>query len=423
MKVNIEKIRVSEERARKTFENIDKLAQSIQEFGLIEPIVIDREFNLIAGERRLRACQMIDTLAPTQQTKEIEAFFIDELDEWRRRAMELEENLQRENLTYAEECEAKLRLHELYQEKYGKTEWGKKGGWSMPQTAELLGDSVGETNQDITLAKAIRVNPELGKKDTKSAAFKSMKAKEELEIRTKIAEVLANDTKIETHIQLIKGDSREVLKQYEDDSFDFCVTDPPWGVNLDDSTDLSKVWDVRVDGLKGLEMQGLVFEEVYRVLRPGSHCYVFFAMMLYTETYELLTKCGFKVSKIPLIWDKEKGGTNYDPYHLFTPNYESIFYCSKGSPKSFTKLRPDSIFRFPTPPNKIHPTEKPLGLIEELTRLCSVEGERGLDPFGGSGVFWVACKGLERRCVVIEIDPEYYTIAWERMFGGGGEKE
>ena len=50
-KLAINSIKVSEERARKTFENIDKLAMSIQEYGLIEPLVVDRNLKLIAGER------------------------------------------------------------------------------------------------------------------------------------------------------------------------------------------------------------------------------------------------------------------------------------------------------------------------------------------------------------------------------------
>ena len=81
------------------------------------------------------------------------------------------------------------------------------------------------------------------------------------------------------------GDSRQILRRFEDESFDFCVTDPPYGVGIDESHDLGKVWDVRVSDTKGeFGMQTEVFKEVYRVLRQGAHCYIFFAMMRFEET-------------------------------------------------------------------------------------------------------------------------------------------
>jgi DNA modification methylase len=417
-KIPIHIIKVSEERARKTFDNIDKLAISIQEYGLIEPVVVDREHNLIAGERRLRACQLLEW-------KEIEVFYVEELDEWRKRAMELEENIQREDLTFAEECEAKLRLHELYQEKYGKTVERKKGGWGVDETAELLGDSVGETTQDLALARAIRENPKLAEKETKSAAYKAMKAGDELELRKKIAQILADDAPREERIKIVLGDARQVLKGYDDESFDFCVTDPPYGVNLDDERRLQfrEAWgEVRVDSTRDLLMQEEIFKEVYRVLRKGGHCYVFFASLMQQQTLEMLVQCGFSVREIPLIWHKTKS-LNLNIYTSFSNAFESIFFCHKDKPKIFNFPGLEDVFTYTTPHNKVHPTEKPLDLIRQLIENCSVENEIGIDPFAGSGTFGVACRQLNRRCVMVEIDEGYYTECWKRVEMEGGETD
>lgn len=419
MRVKLRDIKVPNERARKEFDDIDKLAVSIQEFGLLQPLLLDKELNLIAGERRYKACSLLEL-------DEVEVVFTDEVEEWRKRAMELEENIQRKDLTFAEECEAKLRLHELYQEKHGKTRGsinlpdGVTKGWGVDETAELLGDSIGETVQDLALARAIRENPKLAEKETKSAAYKAMRANEELDLRKKIAQVLADDSPKEERIKIMLGDARQILRRFEDESFDFCVTDPPYGVGIDESHDLGKVWDVRVSDTKGeFGMQTEVFREVYRVLRSGAHCYVFFATMMQYETITMLKECGFWVSPIPLIWVKS-GATNYDPYHLYTASYEPIFYCSKGSPRAFNTLRPNNIFNVSTPYNKVHPTEKPVDLIKFFVDICSVENEIGIDPFAGSGTFGVACRQLNRRCVMIELDEGYYVEAYKRV---GGEED
>ena len=120
------------------------------------------------------------------------------------------------------------------------------------------------------------------------------------------------------------------------------------------------------------------------------------------------------MSPIPLIWVKS-GATNYDPYHLYTADYEPILYCSKGSPKAFNSLRPSDVLQYSTPHNKVHPTEKPVDLIKFFVNICSVENEIGIDPFLGSGTFALACKQLNRRCIGIEIDEGYYVEAYKRI--------
>ena len=91
-KINPNQIKVDESRFRKDFGDISELAESIRNFGLLQPVVIDRDFNLIAGERRLRACLSLGL-------EEILVRFYDELDELTAREIELEENIRRKQFT------------------------------------------------------------------------------------------------------------------------------------------------------------------------------------------------------------------------------------------------------------------------------------------------------------------------------------
>lgn len=418
-KISLDTIIVPEGRHRKTFEGIDELAASVQDIGLIHPIIVDKaNLHLIAGERRLRACRLLGLteLPYFEGENRLYCYYStsgDVLDEWTRKLIELDENIIRKDLPYAEECAAKLQLHELYQQKFGTTVEGQPGGHRLVDTAAILGEAEGKVKQDIALAKAIRERPELANCKNKSAAIKKLRSGDELELRTAIAKILAEDAPQEASpIRVILGEALATLSNYPPDSFDFCITDPDWGVNVDDSVNLEAWGAVRVDAHRGLTSQAEIFHEVYRVLRPGAHCYVFFASMLQEETYQMLVGCGFTVRKIPLVWYKTRSG-NIDAAHRFTSAYEPIFFAHKGKPREFRVPGMEDVFNVATPSQKVHPTEKPLALIARLVENCSVPFELGLDPYAGSGVFGRACRVNLCRAVLIERDPEYYTHCCE----------
>ncbi len=71
--------------------------------------------------------------------------------------------------------------------------------------------------------------------------------------------------------------------------------------------------------------------------------------------------------------------------------------------------------RTDTPRKNNHPTVKPLLLIQYLIKLVSKEGATILDPFGGSGTTMVACLKLNRKCILIEKEPEYIKIINARV--------
>jgi ParB family transcriptional regulator, chromosome partitioning protein len=94
------------ERLRTDPGDIRELAESIHRLGLIQPIDIDRDKVLIAGERRLRACKSL-------HHDRIECRYFDELDELKRTAIEIEENIKRKQMSLDEERRSIVRIHEL----------------------------------------------------------------------------------------------------------------------------------------------------------------------------------------------------------------------------------------------------------------------------------------------------------------------
>lgn len=179
-----------ENRLRKDMGDIAQLAASIKENGLIQPIVLLRiqendleHYKLIAGHRRLQA---LKHLGVTELNHVEHYIFREELltDEYRRTAIELEENLRRKSMSWAEEVLGKQRLLETYQKIYGAPTQGrppgavdsrnyvdpKQTGFGVRKLAELLNESVSTTSQDLEMAALVTKIPILAKETSREAA-------------------------------------------------------------------------------------------------------------------------------------------------------------------------------------------------------------------------------------------------------------
>jgi len=429
-------------RIRKVFEmkKLRNLAMSFQKGGQKQPGLCRREGEsvvLVAGERRLRACEMLNI--PYQ-------FTFDEVGEdntYEIKRIELEENICRENLTWLEEADAVEELHRLEQGEHGVARVGIRGGHSIKDTAEIVQESVGSVSEDLKLSLYAKSSEEVRNAKTKTEAKKIIKRLEEKLTRyEKFETVLKEEAtteegkiEITPENQMIyfskkihEASMEDKLVDYEDNYFDVVCFDPPWRVGLD---------SVRkkgggTDDFRDKRLESKDFEEelstwlhlIYTKMAVDSHLYLFFGIIRHDTIYRLLAEAGLNTNKIPLIWHKQGSHVVRTPDIWPGRSYEPIAFARKGNKNLVRKGAADVITTpCPTPSmKKNHPAAKhPIIYLELLQRSC-LPGDKVLDPMAGSGMFGVAAEALEPshklKWEMIEQSPDFRRLAIVNVVDG-----
>ena len=238
---------------------------------------------------------------------------------------------------------------------------------------------------------------------------------------------------------------------------DLCVTDPPYNVNYEGSTDEKlKIVNDRMSDGAFREFLVKAFRNIYNSTKAGAACYIFFASLEALNFVGAYRGAGF-IYKQFLIWVKNTITLSRSDYQWA---HEQVIYGWKpGAPHYFIqnrKLRtviddqldfdkmtkvqlrdlcksvfdqdvtPTDIIRENKPlRNAEHPTMKPVPLVGRFIANSSRGGELVLDPFGGSGSTLIACEQLGRHCRMIELDPVYCDVIihrWETFTGQKAER-
>jgi site-specific DNA-methyltransferase (adenine-specific) len=210
------------------------------------------------------------------------------------------------------------------------------------------------------------------------------------------------------NIQLINADCLEAMKDIPDGSIDMVLTDIPYGEVNRKSNGLRNLDKGKADITTGLNIE-LLIESIVRVCK-GS-VYIFCGTEQVSIIRKLLVDNG--LSTRLCIWEK----TNPSPMngqHIWLSGIECCVY-GKFKNATFNEHCKNSVFRFPTTRSKIHPTQKPVKLMQYLVKSSSNEGDVILDPFMGSGTTGVACKNLNRNFIGIELDETYFNLAKDRI--------
>lgn len=197
------------------------------------------------------------------------------------------------------------------------------------------------------------------------------------------------------------------------------LTDMPYGVkyveNKFNFNDLSKNKIIANDheqtDTEYRKFTNAWLELVKKFLTDKNSYYLFNSDKMLFAMREGLLDAGFKFSQL-LIWVKNHavlGRLNYLPQH------ELIAYGWYGT-HTFQKSQDKSVLFYPKP-NKspLHPTMKPVGLLRNLILNSSKIGDYVYDPFGGSGSTLIACEQTKRKCLMIELDPEYCQVICDRF--------
>jgi len=329
-------------------ESIMKLRESIKSKGLLHPITVILKlarYKLIAGRKRIIACESLG------HTK-IDCLIIEDLTKNAAIELSIHENLMRHNLPWYEQVILEKSLHEMRVKEHGEVKFlgrGKgKSGWSLKDTAKELELSDATISEDLRLAEAIETHPDLRKIKDRTTAVKVMRrlAKQQLAEMDSLAPL---DFKVN---EVLLGDSSELLKYYPDNSFDACITDPPWEKFFKDEELTSDI------------STRLVFPELFRILKNDSFLYAFVGMEDFIQYRVYLPKIGFTVQEIPLVWKKRNVITYGRRDWEYARDMEFILLAVKGNPALTDSRQSSSVFDYPILhyTKSIHPNEKPVEL-------------------------------------------------------------
>lgn len=223
---------------------------------------------------------------------------------------------------------------------------------------------------------------------------------------------------------ILNGNSVEEFARHEFDQKINCIlTDPPYGVayrSRHAETPEGQRWvkDVENDG----DLEGALglFQDVMDVIAPNTadkcELYVFTRWDIVGEWINgirALERHGFKY-KMLLVWDKMEPGTG-DIDSNWGCGHELILYAKKGLRK-VPYRRSGVLHQNKVHQTKmIHPTEKPVPLLEELLRISTNPGDLVVDPFSGSGSTTHAAKNLGRNSFAVELDPDNFAESMKRL--------
>lgn len=195
--------------------------------------------------------------------------------------------------------------------------------------------------------------------------------------------------------QIIQGDCLEVMKKIPDKSVDLILTDPPYGMNF--RSNHRKVKYNKIENDESFPLW--IFDEFFRIARRAVYVFCRWDNL-----------CELPKPKSLLAWVKNNWSMG-DLFHEHGRQWEAVcFYPLEEH--EFEKRIPD-VINVNRTGNNLHPTEKPVDLMQQI--ILANKCETVLDPFIGSGTTAVACQNLHRKFIGIEISPEYCEIARQRL--------
>jgi ParB-like chromosome segregation protein Spo0J len=421
--IALEDIEVTD-RFRKDYGDLNELALSITEKGQLQNLVVctngiepgSKPYRLLAGGRRYKT--MTEKLNMTEASALV---FSHELDKCEMLEVEWEENSRRKDLSWQEDVAIKAEIQKERTLKFG-VKVGKSAdsvGVSIRDTAAALNVSPATMSQDVNLARAAEIAPQIfeGCK-TKKDALKALKLATESIMRAeraeKIQEKIGDDSKMRSILdRYIIGDFFEHESEIPDGTIDFCEIDPPYAMNLDKAKKLSGTrYSMEDYNEVSLEDYGAfmahVIKVAFRVMTTHSYGVLWHAPDPWGPIlYELLTTVGFETTRLTGKWIKPSGQC-HQPQRYLANACEEFFYFWIGSP-SIVRQGRTNVFAY-TPvaaTKKLHPTERPMELIQEILSTFCWDGSRILVPFLGSGKTILAAETLGMKAFGYELSESF----------------
>lgn len=215
--------------------------------------------------------------------------------------------------------------------------------------------------------------------------------------------------------QVVCADCMDVLPKLPSDSINTVLTDPPFFLPSTHYVTRDKSWGKKYSDLSVIETTfKQVFKECQRILKWNGHLLVHCDSVSYVPFF----RCAYPLFDFTrcLVWYK---GKNYFSLGKGAWRYSfELILHARNSDAYFLKLDLQDVVTHPVvnSQDRLHPAEKPVGLLKELIIACTPKnGSVVLDPFLGSGSTAVACKELGMNYIGIELDEGYAEIARQRI--------
>jgi len=172
-------------------------------------------------------------------------------------------------------------------------------------------------------------------------------------------------------------------------------------------------FDYIMNDINSEEMIIKYIEECFRILKDNTAIYLFCSWH-HIDFFKQEFEKYFKLKNL-IVWSKNNHGSG-DLKGAYAPKHELILYGHKGRSLFREKRIPD-VIDFPKVPSKqlLHPTEKPVGLLELFIKNSSDKDNIIFDGFIGSASTVIACLNTGRQYIGFELDNKYYNIANERV--------
>lgn len=404
--IDIQSITVDREgRQRRELLNIPILADSIKRLGLIHPPVVTRDLALVSGERRYTACKSLGwTHIPVQYT--------DELDAAQLRAIELEENIKRDDIAWTDRVRSVKDYHELRKSEEPK--------WSQNATAEALGLTQAHVNNLLAVAEEVQKgNPEILEVPKLSVAIGRVRRQRERED----AQVLRDLTPIESAEpeSILNINFNEWIETHVEPKFNFVHCDFPYGIDADSFNQGA------APAHGGYEDSPAVWQQLMMSLdiltnkhcSESAHLMFWFAMRkrserLYEPTVRALERMGWTINPLPLIWIKSDGvGIIPDPQRGPRQIYETCLFGSRGDRKIVASV--GNAISAPSVRDR-HMSEKPEQVLSHFFRMFVDSNTVMLDPTCGSGSALRAAERAGAKFTLgLEVNPEFCERAREAL--------
>ena len=370
-------------------EQILKLRSSLREFGFVNPVIIDRDYNVIAGHGRI-------TAAKEEGIAEVPCVFVDHLTEAQKKAYILADNRMALDAGWDEEM-LRVEIESLREMDFDPM----LAGFDEKELAALF-DSEKSGEEDN-----FDVEAELDK-----PAF-SMPGDLWILGRHRL---LCGDCTVKADRDLLlDGAEPEVL-----------LTDPPYcsGGQKESSKSTGSIGTVRKDGKQPMIANDILSTRGYQNLiaaalkdLPCLFAYVFTDWRMWVYLFDLVEAAGYGVKSM-IVWDKGTPGMGIG----WRSQHEIIMFAARASTHFDGHKGYGNVLSVQRSGNSLHPTQKPLELLSDV--VDNMEWATGFyDPFGGSGTTLIACEDQGATAYVMELTPGYTDVIVERYIRHTGRTD